>query len=152
MRGSPIAVPHMRLPIVLLACLGLGGCNYLVYKMDVQQGNFVTQDVVSRVKVGMTRAEVRQILGTPLLADPFHANRWDYYFSSEKGRHKEDRTQLSILFENDRVASIQGKGRPAAPAPVGQATPERSPPAQSPSDASAPQNPPTTATVPVPGK
>jgi outer membrane protein assembly factor BamE len=99
---------------------------------------------------------VRQILGTPLVADIFHANRWDYYFSSEKGRRSENRTQLSIFFENDRVASIKGEGRPPAPPPVGQATPAQQgnaaavpPPSAT---TAAPQNPPTTATVPVPGR
>jgi outer membrane protein assembly factor BamE len=143
----------MRLPLTLAACICLHGCGYFVYKMDVQQGNYVTQDVVGRVKTGMTKAEVRQVLGTPLLSDPFHANRWDYYFSSEKGRHKEDRTQLSIFFENDRVVSVKGEGRPPAPPPVGQAAPQQGAPAPAvppPSAASpAPANPPTTATVPV---
>ena len=108
----------MRLATLLFACLALPGCGYIVYKMDVQQGNYVTQDVVARVKTGMTKAEVRQVLGTPLVADVFHANRWDYYFSSEKNGRRQDRTLLSIFFENDKVSSVQGKGQPAAPPPV----------------------------------
>jgi outer membrane protein assembly factor BamE len=150
----------MRLTTTLLACICLQGCSYFVYKMDVQQGNYVTQDVVARVKTGMTKAEVRQILGTPLLSDPFHANRWDYYFSADRGHVKENRTQLSIFFENDRVVSIKGEGRPPAPAPVGQATAPQPQPAGSPAPAlpppsaaaPAPQNPPATATVPAPAK
>lgn len=115
----------MRLVLpVLLASLVLSGCG-VVYKMDVQQGNYVTQDVVARVKPGMTKAEVRQILGTPLLADVFHANRWDYYFSSEKNGKAQDRTLLSIFFESDKVASIKGEGRPPPPPPVGQAAPAK---------------------------
>jgi outer membrane protein assembly factor BamE len=112
----------MRFLAVPLAAFALAGCGF-VYKMDVQQGNYVTQDVVARVKPGMTKAEVRQILGTPLLADVFHANRWDYYFSAVKGGKPQDRTLLSVVFENDKVVSIQGEGRPPAPPPVGQATP-----------------------------
>lgn len=108
----------MRLVLpVLLASLALSGCG-VVYKMDVQQGNYVTQDVVARVKPGMTKAEVRQILGTPLLADVFHANRWDYYFSHERGRAAEERTRFSVLFENDKVVSTSGKARAALPQPV----------------------------------
>ena len=49
----------------------------------MQQGNVVTQDSVSKLKKGMTKSEVRQVLGTPLLMDPFHGNRWDYFFSTE---------------------------------------------------------------------
>jgi outer membrane protein assembly factor BamE len=126
MRRYPAFLPSMRLACLLAACCFLPGCSYLVYKMDVQQGNFVTQDVVARVKTGMTKAEVRQVLGTPLIADVFHGNRWDYYFSSEKsGRVVGDRTLLSIFFENDKVVSIKGEGRPPKPPAVGQAAPAK---------------------------
>lgn len=108
----------MRLAILLATCLALQGCGYIVYKMDVQQGNYVTQDVIARVKTGMTKAEVRQILGTPLVADVFHANRWDYYFSTEKHGRRQDRTLLSVFFDNDKVTSVEGKGQPPAPPPV----------------------------------
>ena len=150
MRGYPVPIPIMRLASVLLACSLLQGCGYLVYKMDVQQGNYVTQDVVARVKPGMTKAEVRQALGTPLLADVFHANRWDYYFSSEKNGRAQDRTLLSIFFQNDKVVSVQGDARPPAPPPVGQNAPDAS---RQPAPANpAPASGPTTATVPAPGK
>lgn len=111
----------MRLACLLAAFCFLPGCSYLVYKMDVQQGNYVTQDLVAKVKTGMTKAEVRQVLGTPLIADVFHANRWDYYFSSEKNGRAQDRTLLSVFFENDKVVSVKGEGRPPAPPAVGQA-------------------------------
>jgi outer membrane protein assembly factor BamE len=101
---------------ILAATLALGGC---VYKIDIQQGNYVTQDVADKLKVGMTKAEVRQLLGTPLLVDAFHANRWDYYFSNSKGGKSEDRTRLTVFFENDKVANFVGEARPALPAPVG---------------------------------
>ncbi|MGZ5084382.1 MAG: outer membrane protein assembly factor BamE [Usitatibacter sp.] len=101
---------------ILAAALVLGGC---VYKIDIQQGNYVTQDVADKLKVGMTKAEVRNLLGTPLLIDAFHANRWDYYFSSVHGYKAENRTRLTVFFENDKVASFVGEARPALPAPVG---------------------------------
>ena len=112
----------MRLPAILLLCSSLAGCG-LVHKIDVQQGNYVTQDSAARLKVGMTKAEVRQTLGTPLLSDAFHANRWDYYFSNVKGRKTEERSRLSVFFENDKVVSFTGEGRPALPPPVGATTP-----------------------------
>ena len=146
----------MRFASLLFACLVLQGCNYLVYKMDVQQGNYVTEDVVARVKTGMTKAEVRQVLGTPLVADIFHGNRWDYYFSVQKGGRQQDRKVLSVFFENDRVASVSGKAHAPGAPPVGQEAPaQQANPAPVPPPAGAappPQNPPATATVPVPGR
>lgn len=112
----------MRFVLLLLATVALSGCGRLVYKMDVQQGNFVTQDVVARVKTGMTKADVRQILGTPLLADVFHANRWDYYFSSEKNGRAQDRKLLSVFFENDKVVAVKGEAQAPQRPPVGQAS------------------------------
>ena len=75
----------------------LGGCSYLssltVYKLDINQGNYVTSDQVDRLKVGQTRQQVRTLLGTPLLTDAFHANRWDYpYEFNRLGRCDEGET------------------------------------------------------------
>ena len=110
-------------PLACLALLAaLSGCNF-VYKIDVQQGNYVPEDVAARVKEGMTKPQVRALLGTPLLNDIFHANRWDYYFSSVKGGKAEDRTRLTIYFENDKVVRVEGKARPALPPPVSAAGP-----------------------------
>jgi outer membrane protein assembly factor BamE len=112
----------MRLSASILALSLLSGCG-LVYTLDVQQGNYVTTDVAAKLKTGMTKAEVRQLLGTPLLIDAFHANRWDYYFSNVKGGKAENRTRLSVFFENDKVASFTGEARPALPPPVGATQP-----------------------------
>ncbi len=113
----------MRLLVTLLASLALAGC---VYKIDVQQGNYVTQDVVAKLKKGMTKSEVKQLLGTPLLSDAFHANRWDYFFSNVKGGKPEDRTRLTVFFEEDKLVSVMGDVRPAAAA---QAAPKAAAPA-----------------------
>ena len=112
----------MRLLVSLLAALALSGCGF-VYKIDVQQGNYVTQDLVAKLKPGMTKAEVRQLLGTPLLIDAFHANRWDYYFSSVKAGKKADAKRFSVFFKDDKVESFGGNNQPAAPPPVGQGAP-----------------------------
>ena len=100
----------MRLIALLAAAFLAAGC---VYRIDVQQGNFVTQEAAAKLKVGMTRAQVRQLLGTPLLSDVFHANRWDYHFSHSRGRKAEERTTLTVIFENDKVVSFTGEARPA---------------------------------------
>ena len=121
----------MRLLAPILAALALAGCG-LVYTIDVQQGNYVAQDVAAKLKTGMTKAEVRQLLGTPLLIDAFHANRWDYFFSSVKGRKAEDRTRLTVFFENDKVVNFIGAARPALPAPVNVPAPAPNVPAPTP--------------------
>lgn len=105
----------------LIACLAvaflLPGCSF-PYRIDVQQGNYVPEDVASKVQPGMTKPQVRALLGTPLLNDIFHGNRWDYFFSSVKGGRNEERTRFSVFFENDKVVRMEGKARPALPAPV----------------------------------
>src|SRR3954471_23306104 len=81
--------PQMRKLIALL--LLLAGCSRVPilpgltpYRMDIQQGNYVTQDMVGKLKPGMSRAQVRFALGTPLVVDPFHSDRWDYVYVMEK--------------------------------------------------------------------
>jgi len=110
----------MRFLLPLFLALFLPACS-LVYRIDVQQGNYVTQDLVDRLKPGMTKAEVKQLLGTPLLIDVFHANRWDYFFSNVKGRKPEDSSRLSVFFENDKLARHTGAGR-AGTTPTAQIT------------------------------
>ena len=107
----------MRLPAIVVACALLtGGC---VYRIEIQQGNYVTQDQVQKLKPGMTRTEVRQALGTPLLQDVFHADRWDYYFSQVRGKNPNDRKLFSVYFKEDKVGSFTGEVQPAAAPPVG---------------------------------
>ena len=99
----------MRRLVPLLACAALSGCGFaLVHKIDIQQGNVVLPEQVAQLKKGMTKAEVRTLLGTPLLTDVFHGERWDYYFSFAKGNRVEERTGLSVMFENERLAAWKG--------------------------------------------
>lgn len=118
MRGYRPQTPPMRFLAIPLACLLVASCGF-VHKIDVQQGNYVTQDAVAKLKNGMSKGEVRQVLGTPLLIDAFHANRWDYYFSNIKGGRAEERKRFSVFFENDKVVSFTGTAQPPGPAPVG---------------------------------
>ena len=75
--------------------------------MDIQQGNIVTMEQIQRLQTGMSRREVRFVLGTPLIEDPFHANRWDYYFSLSQGTEKTDQHYLSLFFEGDSLMTIR---------------------------------------------
>jgi outer membrane protein assembly factor BamE len=99
----------MRQLAALLACAALSGCGFaFVHKIDIQQGNVVTPQQVAGLKKGMTKAEVRQLLGTPLLTDVFHGERWDYYFSLTRRGTLEERTTLAVTFENERLAAWTG--------------------------------------------
>jgi len=72
------------------------------YRMEIQQGNFISQAMVANLKPGMTREQVRFVLGTPLLVDPFHTNRWDYVFSRmpENSRELEQR-RITVFFDKE---------------------------------------------------
>lgn len=92
-----------RLAVVALAMLALGACSSVPrivteYRMDVQQGNVLTQDMVAQLRPGLTREQVRFILGTPILVDMFHADRWDYLYRLQKGRNGEVETRRFTVF------------------------------------------------------
>jgi outer membrane protein assembly factor BamE len=82
------------------------------YRPDIQQGNFVSREMISQVREGMTQDQVRFILGTPLLTDVFHANRWDYPFRIRKGNGETTMSRVTLYFENNRLAKIVGGDLP----------------------------------------
>jgi outer membrane protein assembly factor BamE len=126
----------MRIPVLILCAALAAAC---VHKIDVEQGNYVTQDLVDQLKPGMTRGEVKGILGTPLLTDIFHANRWDYYFANARGGKQLANKKLTVVFENDKLASWTGDANPPLPPPTNlQASPPPVAPAQEPPTAPAP--------------
>ncbi|CAN0072997.1 unnamed protein product [Phaeothamnion confervicola] len=84
------------------------------YRIDIQQGNFLSQETVSQLKKGMTREQVRFVLGTPLVTDIFHPDRWDYVYYRELQDGKTDRRNISVFFEQDRLARVSGDVTPAA--------------------------------------
>lgn len=117
----------MRILIIVLALLA-AGCSRVPmlgsltpYKIDIQQGNYITQDMVSKLKPGMTRSQVRFILGTPLVADPFHADRWDYVYHMQKGGETTEFRRIVLVFEQDKLASIEGDVVPAQAPAAGKA-------------------------------
>ena len=84
----------------------------LTYKIDIQQGIVVTREMAEQLRPGMTRDQVRFVLGTPLLLDPFHADRWDYPFRLQPGRGKIEERRFTVWFENDRFARFEGDPLP----------------------------------------
>ena len=78
------------------------------YKPDIQQGNFISQDMVAQLKTGMTREQVRFLLGTPLLTDIFHAERWDYVYWREATSGKRETRKLAIFFNDGKLERMEG--------------------------------------------
>jgi len=79
-----------------------------VYRIDVQQGNVITQEMLSQLRVGMDRNKVKFIMGTPLLADPFHLDRWDYVYTFKKGHGQLEERHISLHFKDDQLEYVSG--------------------------------------------
>jgi outer membrane protein assembly factor BamE len=90
--------------IAIGLALAAGGC---VYRINIQQGNFLDQAAVDTVKTGMTRSQVRYLLGTPMVADSFNKERWDYIYYLKKGRTRHiDSRRVTVYFDGDKVARL----------------------------------------------
>lgn len=85
-----------------------------VYKIDVNQGNVIDQTMIDQLRPNMTKRQVLYIMGSPMLVDFFHQNRWDYVYSSKKGGEDLEQKTVSIFFENEQLKNIQGDFRPSA--------------------------------------
>ena len=93
--------------------LAAGGC---VYRPNIQQGNLLKTEDVDQVTVGMTRSQVRYLLGTPMLADPFDPQRWDYLYTFRRGREDRlDRAHFIVRFDGDKVSKVEKPDLPEPP-------------------------------------
>jgi outer membrane protein assembly factor BamE len=120
----------MKILLTIMALM-LAGCSISPmlplkpYKIDIQQGNFVTQEMLDKLKPGMTRSQVRFALGTPLIVDPFRNDRWDYFYMMHKAGELTEQRVVTAIFRGDELLRIEGdvnvgaaaSGKPAA-APV----------------------------------
>jgi outer membrane protein assembly factor BamE len=98
----------MRVLLPILLAASLSGCSSWgfpgVYRIDVEQGNIVTQEMVDQLDPGMTRRQVRYILGTPLLQDSFNRSRWDYVYSVRNGNTLKQEERLAVFFDGDNLS------------------------------------------------
>lgn len=96
---------RFRGPLIAVAALALAAC---VYRIDIQQGNLLDEEDINQVDLGMTRSQVQFLLGTPMVSDSFHRDRWDYAYYFRRGRSPDaDRRWVVVYFENDRVQRIE---------------------------------------------
>lgn len=108
---------------VLLCALLLASCSRLplpdkdnlplVYKIDIPQGNVVTQDMLALLKPGMPKDKVRFIMGTPLIVDTFHSDRWDYIYSFQEGGGEREQRKISLFFKDNALTRVEGDVKPA---------------------------------------
>jgi len=112
------ALPCALTALLLCGCQALQNTDSFMgfitpYRIDIVQGNVVTKEQAAQLKPGLTRTQVREIMGTPLLADPFHANRWDYLFTLRRPNAEPQRRSVVITFENDVVKTVDAPELPS---------------------------------------
>lgn len=100
--------------LAVLACLALSSCFLKPHKIDIQQGNYIDADVLARLKPGMTRSQVRFLLGTPLITDPFHPERWDYMFIDRRAGNLREERRATLWFDGDKLRRAVTDTPPAA--------------------------------------
>lgn len=168
MRAIILQATLMRPQLFALAfTLLFAGC---VYRMNIQQGNYLESKTLDQLQIGMTRSQVRYLLGTPMVPDAFDDSRWDYVYYLKKGRlNRPEQRHLVVRFENDKVASIDRRAFAAdeklpmpdldqpAPAPTKEAAPSepaatqpQNPDATQPGVPQTPSTPPQTSEDPPP--
>jgi len=100
--------------LLTVTLLTAGGCSYFpgffpgVYKIDIQQGNVVTQDMVDQLRPGLTKRQVQYVMGTPLIEDTFNQSRWDYVYSLQPGGENRQQESISLFFENNLLTHFEG--------------------------------------------
>jgi outer membrane protein assembly factor BamE len=99
--------------LLVAGCSGSSLPGLKPYRIDIQQGNAVTQQMVAKLKPGMTRAQVRFALGTPLLVDPFRSDRWDYVYYYERPGAPREYRHVVVVFKDDRLERLEGDVVPA---------------------------------------
>ena len=105
----------MRTAFLLLGVLCLAACGAegsrklpFVYRIDVQQGNIIEQEMLDKLQAGMDKNQVKFIMGTPAIADPFHENRWEYLFTLSEGGRRREQRHITLYFEDEKLAYIDG--------------------------------------------
>jgi outer membrane protein assembly factor BamE len=126
----------LRLAFVALAAALAAGCatvdeyvptwrNFLVYKLDINQGNYLSQDMVDKLRVGQTKQQVRTLLGTPLVTSAFRDNRWDYVYEFQRQGRTVEHRGFTVYFVDEKLARWEGDEMPQSVAELNRAAAER---------------------------
>ncbi len=104
----------------------LGACSTLefpgVYRLPIDQGNIITQEMVDKLEIGMSRSQVEYVMGSPLIRDSFNPNRWDYVYTLNKDGKPSERHQLSAFFDGDTLVRIVTDVKPSTKGKIGAAS------------------------------
>ena len=101
------------LTTVLVACNNIGSMDFPgVYKISIPQGNIITQEMIDQLRPGMTKRQVIFVMGTPLVRDPFHQDRWDYVYNFMPGGGVRGQERVSVFFEEDQLVRFTGDFTP----------------------------------------
>ncbi len=103
--------------LIFSACFASLLLTSCIYKLDIQQGNIVTQEMIDQLEPNMNKRQVRYVMGTPLSVDVFHQQRWDYIYTTESDGEVRAQKRISLIFEGERLARIQGDFRPSSEPP-----------------------------------
>jgi outer membrane protein assembly factor BamE len=108
--------------LAVFAALAVAGCGVpralgiAPYRIEIQQGNFVSAELVAQLKPGMSKDQVKALLGTPLINDIFHSERWDYLFWREPTAGKRETRRVALYFEEGKLARVDGNAVPTSAA------------------------------------
>lgn len=107
----------------------VGGCGITgwppVHKIEIDQGNVISQSSVNQLRPGMTKSQVRYVMGSPMLVDPFHEDRWDYIFWLKPGYGDPEEKRMTLHFQYDQLARIEGDFQPEPEGEFGPAQPDK---------------------------
>jgi outer membrane protein assembly factor BamE len=105
--GRTVIATHRSLPIAFLLAALITLAAGCVYRPNIQQGNLLKLEDIDQVTVGMTRSQVRYLLGTPMVSDPFQPERWDYIYTLQRGHERKvDRAYFVVRFQGDKVSQV----------------------------------------------
>ena len=129
--------PPLRLAIAIVVLLPLASAcstwrdsmpdmrRFGVYKLDINQGNYITQDMVEKLKEGQTKQQVRQILGTPLVVSAFRDTRWDYVYEYTRQGKRIEQRKFFVYFNDDKLARWEGDELPVSAAQLNRIAADR---------------------------
>jgi outer membrane protein assembly factor BamE (lipoprotein component of BamABCDE complex) len=151
----PIVLPQflrpraiVRAAALALALLAASGCatfdkytptwrSFGVYKIDINQGNYLSQDMVDKLQVGMTQQQVKQVLGTPLVTSPFRPDRWDYVYEYTRQGQVVEHRNFTVYFADSKVARWEGDAMPASVLELNRSASAKALPSNAPGEKSA---------------